>query len=200
MSPSAKKISLFCYLYENETIMEKEIVGMKLVGDYIACSNGRIFKLNWRRTGRTREVKQQKDRHGYLVFKFNGKNMFSHRFISMCFIPNLYNLPQVNHKNEVKTDNRVENLEWCTAEYNINYGTHNERVARSMVGKNVGKNINHHAFSKAVSQYTKDGEFIATYPSAHEAARQTGVWQQNISNCFNGKLKTAGGFVWRLAD
>ena len=51
---------------------------------------------------------------------------------------------------------------------------------------------------KAVSQFTKEGEFIATYPSAHEAERQTGVNQGNISSCCHGRYKSAGGYVWRL--
>lgn len=172
--------------------MEREIVGMKMVGDYIACSNGRIFKLNWGRIGRTREVKQSKRHDGYLMFAFNGKMMCSHRFIAMCFIPNPENLPQVNHKNEIKDDNRVENLEWCTSKYNINYGTRNERMAKSRVN-NLGK-TNH------VSQYTKSGKFIATYPYICEAERQTGVNRGSISNCCNGKQKSAGGYVWRRAD
>lgn len=166
--------------------MEREIVEMKMVGDYIACSNGRIFKLNWNKTGRTREVKQSDDGRGYLIFRFNGKMMKSHRFIAACFLPNPDNLPQVNHKNEIKDDNRVENLEWCTAEYNHNYGTHNDKVARKK--------------SKSVSQFTKDGQLIATYPSAKEAERQTGVWQSTISACCLGKphYNTAGGFIWKF--
>lgn len=177
--------------------MEKEIVGMKLVGDYIACSNGRIFKLNWGGKGRTREVKQHKS-NGYLRFSLNNKLTLSHRFIAMCFIPNPNNLPQINHKNEIKTDNRVENLEWCDAKYNTNYGTHNERMAKNM----VGKNINHPSFSKPVMQYTKSGEFIAAYPSSKEAERQTGIYSQNILDCCHVKCrhKSAGGFVWRFAD
>lgn len=161
------------------------------VGDYIAYSDGRIFKMNWNNTGKTREVKQSKCTCGYLQFRFNGKMVTSHRFIAMCFIPNPNNLPEINHRNEIKDDNRVENLEWCDRKYNINYGTHNDRAAISKV--------NHPAFSKPVSQYTKSGEYVATYQSAHEAARQTGVHFTTISKCCNGIYNSAGGYIWRLA-
>ena len=86
---------------------------------------------------------------------------------------------------------------------------HDEHRILHHTGKHLSKEtkrkmcavkINHPAFSKAVSQYTKDGEFIATYPSTSEAARQTGVWQGNISLCCHGRYKTTGGFVWRFAD
>lgn len=162
------------------------------VGKYIACSDGRIFNMNWRGTGKMKEVKQSKDRVGYLVFWFNGKMMRSHRFIAMCFLPNPYNLPEVNHKNEIKDDNRVENLEWCTAGYNTNYGTRNDRAARSM--------LNHPTLSKPLSQFTKSGKFVATYPSTREAERQTGVHHVVISDCCNGKQKSAGGYVWRYKE
>ena len=169
-----------------EIVTEGEPVRLVRCGDYIAASDGKIYKMNWKRTGKMREVKQSKLSNGYLVFWFNGKLMYSHRFIAMCFIENHDNLSQVNHKNEIKYDNRVENLEWCTSDYNNNYGTRNERSAKS--------------HSIPVSQYTKDCEFITTYPSVLEAARQTGVWPTVISKCCRGKLKSAGGFIWRFAD
>lgn len=82
------------------------------------------------------------DRYGYkrvILCKKNGqKNFLVHRLVATAFIENKNSLPQVNHKNENKKDNRASNLEWCSAEYNSNYGTRNKRISRALYGKNVG--------------------------------------------------------------
>lgn len=73
-----------------------------------------------------------KDRYGYLsvVLSYNGKHktITVHILVAQAFIPNPDDLPIINHKDEDKTNNRVENLEWCTAKYNMNYGTRNIRI------------------------------------------------------------------------
>lgn len=114
------------------------------------------------------------------------------RLVAQAFIPNPENLPQVNHKDENKSNNRVENLEYCDAKYNANYGTRNERSSYNR--------INHPLKSKQVLQYTFDGDFVSEYPSMQEAQRQTGINQGCISACCNGKQKTAGGYKWAFKD
>lgn len=123
-----------------------------------------------------------RSRYGYMLVilsKNNVRTGFSvHKLVAMAFIPNPNGLPQVNHKNEVKTDNRVENLEWCTAKYNMNYG------GRPYVR------------SKPIIQKEINGKIIGEYESVMDAVRQVGVNKGNIFECLKGHRKTAGGYVW----
>ena len=104
--------------------------------NYQVSNLGRLMSLNYRNTGRAELLKTSKDKCGYLrvgLFKNGKRKMFSvHRLVAETFIPNPNNLPEVNHKDENKENNFVGtpdnnykdgNLEWCTREYNMNYGT-----------------------------------------------------------------------------
>ena len=128
----------------------------------------------------------------YINLSKNGKSNYFrvHRLVAEAFIPNPDNLPEVNHKDENKLNNCVDNLEWCTREYNLNYGTGRER--------NKLKLINNLKLSKAVLQYTKDEVFIKEYPSAAEVERETGINHSNVALCCMGKRKTAGGYIWKF--
>ena len=98
-----------------------------------------------------------------------------HRLVANAFIPNPLNLPEVNHIDENKLNNNVDNLEWCSRQYNIDYSV-----------------------SKPVNQYALDGRLLNTYKSTMEAERQTGVPHQNICNCCLGKRLSAGDFIWKF--
>ena len=113
-----------------------------------------------------------------------------HRLVAEVFIPKFnLNFKCVNHKSEVKTENQVWNLEWCTYEYNNNYGTRLSRAIKSL--------INNPKRSKEVAQYDISGNKVAVYCSASEAARINGCDQGNISNCCRGRQKSAYGYIWK---
>lgn len=166
--------------------------------------------------------------HVHLYKDGIGKIHRIHRLVANAFIPNNdpVNKTTVNHKNEIKTDNRVENLEWMSMADNNRYGTRVERITAALRGKprpphviealrnaNIGKpsplkgkkrpphigEAVRKALSKPVIQYDKLGNEIARFFSAREASRKTGFRQSHISSCCNGDYKQAYGFIWKYA-
>ena len=111
-----------------------------------------------------------------------------HRLVALAFIPNPDKLPEINHIDENKANNHVTNLEWCDRKYNINYGTVLKRTAEKLTN---GK------CSKKVDQFTLTGEFIRTWPSIIQIRRDLGI---QVCACCRGKLKQAGGFIWRYSS
>lgn len=142
-------------------------------------------------------LKIQKKRSGYLYvnLKKNGKGYMLrvHRLVAQAFIDNPLNLPFINHKDECKTNNNVDNLEWCTQKYNVNYGMAQQK--RMNAQRYKGKRR-----FRPVCQI-KDGVIIATYESEHEAARKTGCRHSSICSVVNHKrLKSTGGYEWKFAE
>ena len=108
-----------------------------------------------------------------------------HRLVAIHFIENRDNLPCVNHKDENHNNNRVDNLEWCTVKYNINYGTRNEKASKSLTGIFIGEK---HPQAKKVKCITTDEVFNAV----RTASRKYNVSCGNIVNCCKGRKKSAG--------
>lgn len=113
-------------------------------------------------------------KHGYLNLCFGNV----HHLVAQAFIPNPNNYTEVNHKDEDKHNNTVENLEWCSSNYNANYGTRNQRIKKPIV------------------QLTMNGEYVAEYDSATDALLALGILKQTISSCCHGHRKSAGGYKW----
>lgn len=153
--------------------------------NYEVRPNGEVINIKT-----SRVLKPRKDKGGYLQVRLykNGKSKTYrvHRLVAEAFIPNPENLPCVNHKDENKTNNNVENLEWCSVEYNNSYGTRSKRIGKTM--------------SKTVLQLRKDGSLVRVWPSTIEVQRQLGYGIGNISNCCNGKNHSAYGFKWSYTN
>lgn len=157
-------------------------------GYYQASTYGRIKSLP-RNTTYGKILKQAKDSNGYLLVSLskNGvtKKVRVHQLIALTFLSNTQKFPIINHKSEVKTENQVWNLEYCTYSYNNGYGTHPVSVSC--------------ANSKSVLQFDLDGNIIATHKSTLEIERCLGFNNGNIGKCCRGIYKTAYGFIWRYA-
>ena len=152
-------------------------------GLYQVSNLGRVRSLNCRgHKGCMGILTPRLDGKGYemvaLYKEGKARNIKVHRLVAQAFIPNPNNYPQVNHKDENKTNNDVKNLEWCTNEYNHNYGTRNERVGKSL--------------SKKVICITT-GEI---FNSMREACRKYNISVGSMTECCQGKRKTVGGYKW----
>lgn len=112
-----------------------------------------------------------------------------HRLIALTFLPNPVNKKDVNHKNGIKSDNRVTNLEWATRQENIIHSYVNGLSRQNKLGDSDPRR-------KAVLQFDLKGNFIKEYSGRHEAARQTGLIQSGISACCTGRVKQFAGFKW----
>lgn len=126
-------------------------------------------------------------KNGYLRVNLNkdgiGKHFLVHRLVAEAFLPNPQKLPQVNHKDENKTNNRVDNIEWCDAKYNSNYG---ERTKKSSIAK-----------LKPVKQYDMQGNFVQEFASLKDAWDSIGM-RFCQKDCKFGK--SVGGYQWRMKD
>ena len=118
--------------------------------------------------------------------------MLVHRLVAIAFIPNLENKSQINHKNEVKIDNTVSNLEWCDTTYNINYGT---RTARAVQNRRSFK-LGNHPNAKPVFCV----ELNKKFDCAKSAQEELGINKSCIGSACRGGQKTAGGFHWRFIN
>ena len=163
--------------------------------NYYVTDTGLVYSRNYNNTGRLKQLKQSQVWSGYFIVRFykNSKTtrFLVHRLVAQAFIPNPKNKPVVNHKNGIKTDNRVENLEWSTHSENQQH----KYLVLKQHGSRFGKFGKNNPSSKHLYQI-KNGMVVADFWGCKEAQRKTGISFKNISACCLGKRKTAGGYQW----
>ena len=169
----------------------KDIDGYE--GLYEVSDWGRVKSLENNKSRKEKILKGVKNTYGYLQVHLckDGKVVWKkvHRLVAQAFLENPQNLPQVNHKDECKTNNSVDNLEFCDNKYNVNYGTRNQRSGEKLT--------NHPTKSKRVDQIDpQTGEVIRQWESTREAGRN-GFKQNHVSDCARGKYKQYKGFIWK---
>lgn len=119
-----------------------------------------------------------------------------HRLVAEAFISNPLNKETVNHKNGIKTDNSIDNLEWATYSENLKHAFRTGLAIPYPKGK-FGKENN---VAKSILQYTKNGEFIKEWNCMSTAAKELNINISSLSHCAKGKYKLAGGYVWKYLD
>ena len=158
----------------------RPVVGYE--GLYEVSNTGKVINI---KTGHI--LKQHKDKDGYWVLSLKRdkyKNYFAHRLVAQAFIPNPNNLPQINHKDEDSTNNNVDNLEWCTCKYNINYNNLIERRSKKKCRK--------------IDVFDINNNFIETVSSGIEASKKYKVSRGSISSCCNGNIKYVKNYIFKF--
>lgn len=178
----------------------KDVVGLE--GIYQVSNLGRVKSLARYVTDRNNNIRMVKEHYmsgsdngnGYLsvMFHTNGKGFrrYIHRLVAEAFIPNPNKLPEINHKDENRSNNVVTNLEWVDYLTNRTYGTRLERLSTS------------NTIHAPIVQYDLDFNYIAEYKNANQAARALGYSNHGspIYECANKKANIAHGYIWRYKD
>ena len=157
--------------------------------EYFVSKNGQVM-------GKKKVLKQTPDQYGYCSVSLYNNGLMKrkrvHRLVAEAFIPNTYEKTQINHKDGIKTNNSANNLEWVTPSENQFHRCHE-----------LGKMPTNLALARArhIEKSSKPVICVENgvrYKSIAEAARDNGIWGQNIHKVCHGKLRTAGGYHWRF--
>jgi len=167
-------------------------------GLYEVSNHGRVRSLF-----RYKKVLKPTLCNGYLTVELwkdkARKRIGVHRLVAQCFCSNPYGKPFVNHKDEIRTNNNADNLEWVTHIENCNYGTAiQRRLAHTDYSKRKINNANQILkCSKPICQYSKDGQFIRAWKSASECCRENGWTRSAVRRAATGERKTAYGYIFK---
>jgi hypothetical protein len=155
-------------------------------GMYKVSNLGRLKRIF--KSGKENFLKGKLDKDGYvcvILSRSQSKKHYRlHRLVAETFVPNLENKPQVNHKDRNKQNCEASNLEWVSGSENV--------VHAYSTGRKV--------YKRPIVQYTKSMDIVSLWDSIREAGRVLKISEHNINSCCNGKLSTAGGYVWRYRE
>ena len=184
----------------------KPVVGFEK--QYLVSNRGSVYSLH-----RNRMMTPKKGKTGYLRITLcdNGRRRSTgiHRLVAEAFIENPEKKPTVNHKNENKNDNRVENLEWAT---NAEQNAHGTRTIRAMMHtdwKKRSEKVDYYAIAKkhdyskqtmcnrSKTDVYKDGVLVGVFKSQREAADYAKTGISHVSQCISGTRKTANGYSFK---
>lgn len=162
----------------------RDVVGYE--GLYKVSEYGDVIALNYLNKGEKRLINQRKRKSGYMQVNLykNGRSetLLVHRLVATAFCEGAEYFSEVNHIDEDKTNNHYSNLEWCSHNYNMSYGTRNERAV------------------DATRKKVKCVELDMIFNSVSEAAEYMCSGTSTISNCLVGRYKTSGGYHWEYVD
>lgn len=180
----------------------KDIEGYE--GLYKVSNLGNIYSYKSKR-----KLKLSSQLNEYLtvqLFKNKiGKRLLVHRLVAKTFIQNPDNLPQVNHKDENKQNNNADNLEWCTAKYNMNYGKGAKTRHLKTDYKTISEKMKKSQYSSGnnnatpVIQLDRKGNFIKRYECEADALRELRAKSNHIPEVCKGKMKSFYGYFWKYA-
>lgn len=168
-------------------------------GLYRVSNLGSVYSLLTKKT-----LKKPVNSSGYslVVLSINGqkKSFNIHRLVATAFVPNPNNREQVNHKDGDKTNNDSRNLEWVTQSDNMKHAYRMRLQTPSISQKLAVADHCRQNYSKKVRQYDLNGVFVTEYPSASDAARNTGAFQSNISKVCRGQMSKTHNYKWEYAE
>ena len=188
----------------------RDVVGYE--GLYQVSDLGRVRTLAHVTNGKPQKARIRKAikhvKTGYLLVSLSKdgeqKNLYVHRLVALAFVDNPDNKPTVNHKNEIKTDNRAENLEWMTLPENLRYGTHDERARLNKPDMSGERHPNygrrgaeaHTHKGKVIGINIHDGS-VVEFDTAATAARTLNISTGQLCDHLKGRYKSCGGYRWR---